>query len=495
MSAISTLRTNMKLVTKLNKKGYGVSKSSLTDTELNNIRRTLTVSPRSNPGYDMGEEVSFPCYRENSKWIYVPKWYGIKTYGSVDEKKIDLGTDTPIQVEFCGTLREVQQEAVDKFFEGGSSNVNGGLLVLPCGFGKTVCALHVIARAKTKTLVIVHKDFLLKQWKERIQQYLPSARVGIIKGKTCDVDDKDIVLGMLQSVSMKDYDSAVFDGFGLAIVDEVHHIAAEVFSRALHKINFKHTLGLSATPTRKDGLTKVIKWFLGDVVYKASKRADKLIVESRHYYDDAPEYSQVHTMFNGRPNLSRMINSLCDHIPRTQHIIDIICEIKRHEPLRNIIVLSDRRNHLDQFAIGIRKCLKHSCVGFYVGGMKERDLQNTEDTCDVILATYSMAAEAMDIPKLDTLILASPKGDVEQALGRIQRKPMSERKYVPKVIDIVDNFSIFKTQHTKRLKHYKKMGYDVHEKDDESAQDQNDHPSNLHIKSLLGICEAEPNKK
>jgi superfamily II DNA or RNA helicase len=100
-------------------------------------------------------------------------------------------------------------------------------------------------------------------------------------------------------------------------------------------------------------------------------------------------------------------------------------------------------------------------VGFYIGKMKERELAVTEDSCNIILGTYAMAAEGMDIPKLDTLILASPKGNVEQAIGRVQRKRPEDRLYEPLVIDIVDDFSVFSGQYKKRHTYYKKMKYDI----------------------------------
>ena len=127
--------------------------------------------------------------------------------------------------------------------------------------GKTVIALNIISKLKTKTLVIVHKGFLVEQWIERIQQFLPKARIGKIQGQIIDIEDKDIVIGMLQSLSMKEYPQNMFKEFGLLIVDEVHHIAAEVFVRSLFKIITKNVLGLSATIQRKDGLSKYLKCF------------------------------------------------------------------------------------------------------------------------------------------------------------------------------------------------------------------------------------------
>ena len=133
-----------------------------------------------------------------------------------------------------------------------------GLLALHTGFGKTVL-LNIISRINQKTLIIVHKEFLLRQWIERIEQFLPDARVGRIQAKTIDTEDKDIVICMLQSLSMKDYPKDMFKEYGLSIYDECHHLSAEVFSRAFFKVVTKYGLGLSATIKRKDGLTKSFK--------------------------------------------------------------------------------------------------------------------------------------------------------------------------------------------------------------------------------------------
>lgn len=101
----------------------------------------------------------------------------------------------------------------------------------------------------------------MNQWIERIQQFLPNARVGKIQGPIVDVVDKDIVLCMLQSLISKEYDSSLFDQFGFTIIDEVHHISSQTFSTSLFKVVTKYMLGLSATMDRKDGTTNVFKCF------------------------------------------------------------------------------------------------------------------------------------------------------------------------------------------------------------------------------------------
>lgn len=328
----------------------------------------------------------------------------------------------------------------------------------------TVMSLNIISQLGKKTLVVVHKDFLLKQWKERIEQFLPDARVGLIKAKVIDIEDKDIVMASLQSLSMKEYDKGTFDEFGLLVCDEVHNFAAEVFSRALFKTNFKYSLGLSATITRKDGLSKVFKWHLGDIVYRnTKKKVDIVNVECHEYHNQNPIYSQeVLLPFNNKPNMARMINNICDFPDRTEYIVNIIKNIKKKENKRNILILSDRREHLKQLKKKIDELnLKNSETGYYVGGMKDNELKYTEDNCDIILATFSMAAEGLDLPKLDSVMLCSPKSSIEQSVGRILRKKMEDRVYVPLIIDIIDYFSMFINQSKKRIKYYKKCDYNI----------------------------------
>ena len=178
---------------------------------------------------------------------------------------------------------------------------------------RQVIALNIISRLNKKTLIIVHKEFLLRQWVERIEQFLPDARVGTIKQNIIETEDKDIVIGMLQSLSMKDYPIEMFNEYGLTIVDECHHISSEVFSRALFKIVTKYTLGLSATMKRKDGLTKVIKWFLGDIVYtKKRKGEDKVLVKAILYESNDDEFNEDIYNWKGQIKYTSMIKKLCE---------------------------------------------------------------------------------------------------------------------------------------------------------------------------------------
>jgi len=296
----------------------------------------------------------------------------------------------------------------------------------------------------------------MNQWMERIQQFLPNAKVGKIQGKKIDIEGKDIVLVMLQSLSMKDYDDAIFADFGLTIIDEVHHIASEVFSRALTKVVTKYVLGLSATMNRLDGTTYVIKMYLGEVAFKAVRKDDNVVnVRAIHYNNKDPEYTRVIRDYAGQTQCSSMISKLCLFEPRNLFILGVIADMFLEDPEQQLMVLSHNRNILEYFHKWIEE-KNIATVGYYVGGMKEKDLKTTESK-QIVLATYSMASEALDIPSLTTLVMATPKVSIEQSVGRILRMKHNN----PVIVDIVDSPQLFKNQWYKRKKFYNQQNYKI----------------------------------
>jgi len=445
----------LNLNTYLGQKGYTISKNELTIEQQKQIRNDLTIKPYVPGAPGGGGSNTFPAYRESSNKMYVPLYYGIENYGLPAAYKISEGTN--INLEFTGSLRENQELVVKTYMDHVNKCVyGGGLLELPCAFGKTVLAINIISRIKKKTFIIVHKEFLMNQWIERIQQFLPKARVGKIQGQIIDIDDKDIVIGMLQSLSMKEYPSSIFESFGLTIIDEVHHISSEVFSNSLFKLVTKNMLGLSATMNRKDGTTKVFKMFLGDVVFKGKRDEERNVtVRAIEYYVNDEEFNKVVMDYRGNPAYSTMISKLCEYNRRSEFILKVLSDMLLENPLQQIMILAHNKNILKYLhdAIAHRNI---ATVGYYVGGMKEAALKETE-TKKIVIATYAMAAEALDIKTLTTLIMATPKTDIEQSVGRILREKHSS----PVVVDIIDSHELFKNQWQKRRKFYCKENYKI----------------------------------
>ena len=446
------------LMTTLSNRGYGINKTDDNIELINKIKKELLISPKiySNT---FTQNKEYPIYLESDNKLYIPKCYGIEKYGFPKNDKLSLGIDCPSLV-FDGKLRDIQQEPVDAFIDNVINKKKlGGIISVPCGFGKTIMAIYIACYFKKKTLFISHKDFLNEQFINSIKLFVPNAKIGKIKQNIIDIENKDIVIATLQSLALRNYDNDIFNEFGLVIIDECHHIASEVFSRAFRKMNIRITLGLSATLNRKDGLRKVFEWYLGKSVYKIKQNNTdcNMIVNLHKYFVHDLNYSYVKMMYNGTPNIVSMVNNICNYKPRTLFIINLLKDILLKEPDRKILILSERKNQLKDFEEFISND-NIASYGYYIGGMKMYDL-DISATKQIILATYQMSSEGLNIPTLNTVILASPIGDIQQSVGRILREKKTERKYIPLCIDIYDDFSLFKYKGNKRINYYKNNGY------------------------------------
>jgi superfamily II DNA or RNA helicase len=323
----------------------------------------------------------------------------------------------------------------------------------------TVMALKIISLLQKKTLILVHKEFLMNQWIERINEFIPSARIGKIQGPTFDIDNKDIVIGMIQSLYDKPFAGNAFSSFGLTIIDEVHRIGSEEFSKTLFKTVTNYMLGISATVERKDGLTKLLYMFIGPKIY-SEERKDEDVVEVRaiQYSHPDEKYNTIEYDYMGNVMHSSMVSKISQFPARSAFIIQILRDLRTESPDNQIIVLSQTRALLNV----LHEQLIHSegseteITGFYVGGMKPKDLTESESR-PIVLATYAMAAEALDIKSLNTLVMISPKTDIIQSVGRILRTRSSKKL----VVDIVDTHDVFQNQWKKRRTYYKKCGYGI----------------------------------
>ena len=566
--------------------GYTLKLSTLPSHFLENIRQELYVKPLENPNFPTNES-AYPVFRISKSKIYIPRFYGIEKYGQPLKNTLPPGET--IDLEFVGTIRPIQQETIDATLKIGS-----GLISLDTGLGKTVVALKLISLIKVKTLIFVHADFLLDQWIERIKQYLPSARIGVVKQDKCEIENVDITICMIQTFTKREYPKDTFKSYVQMIIDECfpgrqlistfqgpmkikllynkwnnkeilplvlsfneltqqleykkithawkkqnenllkisysnnnnidsiectenhkiltlqdyvearklnigdlikcnygfviitsiekiknkkinvydievednhnficcaisgigpivhncHHLGSKTFSSIFFKVQTKLMIGLSATPERKDGLSKVIYWFLGPHIIHIKRDTDKPKI--KFIFNDTTNYIEKFNRL-GKINNPEMITDLT--LKKERNDLIILNVKKMLTENRKILIISDRRGHCE-YLLNALKELNISC-GLYLGGMKTTDREISVN-CSVIIGTYQASGEGFDVPELDTLILASPKSNVEQAIGRILRQ---KNKNEPIVLDIVDSFSIFKGQYYKRRKFYKISGF------------------------------------
>ena len=338
------------------------------------------------------EASAFPVYRENENKFYVPRFYGIERYGIPSDYELNSGED--IDTPFTKSLRDYQENIVQIYLNHVSSGNGGGILEVPCGRGKTVIALNIISKIRKKTLILVHKEFLMNQWIERIEEFLPTATVGKIQAQLCDTEDKDIVIGMIQTMYNKTFPSEIYAQFGITIIDEVHRIGSEEFSKTLLKTISPYMLGISATVERKDRLTNLLYMFIGPKIY-CEKRAndDPVCVRGIEFNTNDSDFNEIQYDFRGNVKYSTMISRLCDYGPRSDFIVKIVADLLEEQPNGQIMILAHNRSLLTYLHDSIMN-KQIGTAGYYVGGMKQKDLQETE-TKQIVIATYAMAAESL----------------------------------------------------------------------------------------------------
>ncbi len=407
-------------------------------------KKELTVAPVT---LEQRFPKTFKTFLETADGVVVPRFWAADRFEVEDVRS--PGVDMACAGAFVGSLRpELKQiaaaDAIVKSFDAHG----GGVVSLPTGHGKTSLAIWIAMKLRKKTLILVHKNFLADQFRERIAQHAPDAKVTRIQGDDFDTTG-DFVIAMIQTLAIRRYPADAFDDFGLLIVDECHHVPAESFCRTMFGLAFPRVLGLSATPHRKDGLTRVMHWFLGPIAFCHSRVGqDNVTVFVRHYshdaYKDPPPLNKL-----GDIDYTGIVTKLVDLEDRTAFITKEIVELVVDG--RRVLVLSHRRKH----ATAIRDALLARGVdaGTYLGGDK------TAPDCTVTCATYSLASEGYDDPRLNALVLATPSSDVNQACGRILR---GTGHASPVVVDVVDKYSFLYSQFVKRRRFYKATGFVIH---------------------------------
>ncbi len=341
----------------------------------------------------------------------------------------------PANFSFQGKLKPFQQVAVDEMLV-----KDFGTLSSATGSGKTIMALYMVARRRQPALIVVHTKDLAAQWTQRIEAFLGIAaeKVGLI-GDGKKVVGKEITIALVQSLYKCVEDVAAHIGF--LVVDECHRCPSRIFTEAVTGFDAKYMLGLSATPWRRDKLSKLIFWHLGDVHHEVDKNQlveagdvlpAEIIIRNTNfkpYYDPVNEYSKMLSELTADTERNVLIAS------------DVACETGRKAGI--CLVLSDRKAHCEN----IRALLKYRFKidsELLTGDLNMDERRNVierlnQSEADVVIATGQLVGEGFDCPNLSTLFLATPirfSGRVIQYLGRVLRP--APGKTMARVFDYVD---------------------------------------------------------
>lgn len=366
-------------------------------------------------------------------------------------------------------LYEYQKSAVEAVLR-----AKNGILVAPCGSGKTQMGLEAVARIGGKTLWLTHTTDLLTQSMNRAKQCfgLPSSEYGTITAGKVNVGNT-LTFATVQTASNIDL-SQYRDEWDCIVVDECHKAVGSptrmmMFYKVLSALSARFKLGLTATPYRADGLERCMFALLGDIIHEVPQSAVACnTVPVRVKFVDTgykPDVDNI-TDGDGTLNYAKLISDITENVKRNEVIIQQIFEASRNGA---VLVLSDRINHLEDLETEITMYSPYNikCARLGIASTKaekERrariltDLNN--GALNVVFATYKLAKEGLDVPNLRTVVLACPVKDkttVIQSAGRVARK--ADGKDFGTVVDFSDDFGLLYGYEKKRRLYYKKNFY------------------------------------
>lgn len=396
---------------------------------------------------------------ENSdlgKVILVPRNINFSP-NKVTTKTKDLRVSgTPVNFKSNIKLREKQIDAVEAL-----AKTRDGILVGPCGSGKTVMAVEALSRVGVTTLILVHKEFLMDQWAETIKNCL-NEEVGIIRSSNWNWKGKKIVIGMLQTFHSQRgrIPQEFLEWPGLVISDETHRVSAPTWSQVIAMFPARRRWGLTASPERADGLELIFHAHIGDIVYQleGQELQPKVYMVRTKCY--VPHNAFINR-WNGKPNRAKMINYLTNNRDRNVMILRLLIDATKAG--RKILLLTERVDHAKFLKESFDLSMEGKGVSsmIYIGETTKEERLLARDV-DVIFATSQMAKEGLDIPTLDTLFLVTPSSSVitiQQSTGRILR--ISPGKKDPLVVDFYDENTICVNSARRRKAIYDQLNYEV----------------------------------
>ncbi len=391
------------------------------------------------------------------RYYRVPRYF----FSDADRKNVkDLrtnGEEIDISLKEGYKPREpMQEEAIQCIL-----NNDHGLLSARVGFGKTYVAIDAITRMKRKALIIVNKLPLIEQWKEKILEYtdLTEDDIGIIQGKNKQLD-KPICLSTVQTLARrvknndKEFLKQMYSAnFGVTFYDECHiTAAAPTFSNSIKTIYSKKLFGLSATPYRSDGLSKLLDWYLGPLIFDESKinipvyvgLVDIPLVVNAGY----KKYIEWSNSVGMIPRYCKFLKKQDVYIKQIANIIDILIDNGRQ-----VLALS---SIIDILYLVQEQCRNKDKISIIHSSVENKDY---DQQC--VLGTYGIFKEGMDIPRLDTLVFITPitgKTGLMQSIGRITRKTNNNKKAI--AIDITNSaYDPINKMRQYRLRYYKDFGF------------------------------------
>lgn len=390
--------------------------------------------------------------------LYAPRGFlkDILQYCETNKIKITIENRThvyeDINWEFSGELRPFQKVAIRNILK-----EDQGVLCAPTGSGKTVMAIYVISNHRQPTIIIVHTKELLYQWADRLKAFLNinDNQIGFV-GDGILQDDRDITIALIQTLNKY---PEIVNNHGFLIVDECHRCPSRTFTEAIKEFQGKYILGLSATPFRRDGLTKVINWYAGPILHTIGPQE---LIQTGHITSIEAIIRRTNfitLLENPSTEYSTLLLEISQDKERNLMIAkDVAAAVSMGE---TCLVLTDRKAHCDELKRLISPVPAEILTGDTLDKPRKKIVENVnKGKIKVLICTGQLIGEGFDCKNLSAIFLTMPisyHGRIIQYLGRVLRPAKGKERAL--VYDYFDqSVKCLYSGYKSRQKEYKKLG-------------------------------------
>jgi hypothetical protein len=367
---------------------------------------------------------------------------------------------------------------------------SGGILVAPTGCGKTILGYAIGQRLNTSIGVLVYAGHMVDNWIETAKWLfdLGDDDIGLVQRDRCDLG-KPVTIMMVQSLlTEKQYPQELYDQFGVIIADEVNRFGAPQWNEVMKLFPARYRVGMSADPKRDDGLDQLVQWHFGKIAHKVVMSRPKpdviqLLYKKTYHQNSYSDVWKRTPSGDPMPNALKYDKLLVKDEARNEFIVDEM--VKMRSKGRKILVFAKLKDHLkllkaqfeqkwnvlDRMVIALEDeseelefDANETKITLLVGGLEKRkkDKGKMAEAMagDVIFCTYAFGRDAMNVPHIDTLILASPAGKVLQVIGRLRDKGPADRRPLL-AMDIYEDCGYSRRKAQRRADTYNQLGIKI----------------------------------
>ena len=414
---------------------------------------------------------------KNKKYYILPRFYGISHFGLPNKNKILLRNGeimtTPMEDNY--ELRQYQIDIVDIVTQHYHHNY-GGYIVLPTGSGKTVIAIYTAIKIGKKTLIVVGTKALARQWQSEIKK-ITNTTTPIISNLNTSIKaekaitESNFVISVINSVTMISHKFTwkTFLNIGYVIIDEIHGMISKNYLSIFNKISRRYILGLTATPSRKDGLEFLLNYYIGPCISEHDSTYSGKLPKVHLFYYANPDYQKLVLRESGSVDYMKTLSYLNEDPLRLDKTVELI--VKYSKISNRLLVISHLRKNLEELYSKIIPTEPNTGIYYSVTTKTEIVKQKkTLETAKIILAIFSLSKQSLDIKDCDCIILlSSPKTHItkeglvntvmmDQICGRCLRK---NHTVSPIIVVFNDDFSFFRNHSRMRKKYFESKNWDI----------------------------------